>query len=133
MMTGDSGSWVIHERHGIQEVIGHVVAIDGLGQVYIMPLGDTFGDMKKRLGASSIHLTTSDELEAMLTTRNLSPSVQCSPVLRRRTEGLPETENVRNWLLNRETKASGALLDSFARYKTFPDDLAVIYQLIGNI
>jgi len=101
MKYGDSGSWVIREAHGAQEVIGHVVATDCLSQAYIMPLHDTFGDMERRLGADSIHLTTTNELEAMVATP--APS-------------LFGTENVNNWLLDRETIAQRAFLDSFARY-----------------
>ncbi|RYP29976.1 hypothetical protein DL767_006459 [Monosporascus sp. MG133] len=50
IVDGDSGSWVVSER--TLQVYGHVVATDAFGGGYIMPLDETFRDIKNRLSVT---------------------------------------------------------------------------------
>lgn len=51
---GDSGSWVVSLDNN--QLLGHVVASDILGDVYVIPLGATLSDIRSRVGALSIGL-----------------------------------------------------------------------------
>jgi hypothetical protein len=54
MQTGDSGSWVVDAES--LELYGHVVASNVFGQVYVVPIGDIFEDIRHRLSAQSVSL-----------------------------------------------------------------------------
>ena len=54
MSPGDSGAWVVHVANS--ELYGHVVATNALDQVYVVPVLDTFENMRACLGAVSVDL-----------------------------------------------------------------------------
>lgn len=54
MTQGDSGAWVVHVANS--ELYGHVVATNVFGQVYVIPVLDTFENMRACLGAVSVGL-----------------------------------------------------------------------------
>ncbi|KAH9884003.1 hypothetical protein F4778DRAFT_578486 [Xylariomycetidae sp. FL2044] len=58
---GDSGSWVIDER--TLEVYGHLIAVDALGDGYVVLLQDVITDMMQRLGAESIDFPQPEALQ----------------------------------------------------------------------
>ena len=56
---GDSGSWVILEDNN--DLIGHVVASDVLGDVYVIPIKDTLNNIRHHLKAVSVSLPSIPE------------------------------------------------------------------------
>ena len=54
MSPGDSGAWVVHVANS--ELYGHVVATNALDQAYVVPVLDTFENMRACLGAISVDL-----------------------------------------------------------------------------
>lgn len=66
LCDGDSGSWVVSPVS--MEVYGHVVATDMTGDAYVIPLHESFAEMKEvLLGVESVGLpTTADLLDAAL-------------------------------------------------------------------
>lgn len=60
ILDGDSDSWVV-DRSSLQ-VFGHVVASDVLGNVEVVPIRDTFDDVKQSLGVSEVSLPTADDI-----------------------------------------------------------------------
>jgi hypothetical protein len=65
LCDGDSGSWVVSPVS--MEVYGHVVATDMTGDAYVIPLHQSFAEMKELLGVESVDLpTTADLLDAAL-------------------------------------------------------------------
>lgn len=48
--AGDCGSWVVDQS--TCQVYGHVVASDGMGDTYVVPLNATLQDMERKLGAA---------------------------------------------------------------------------------
>lgn len=59
MCDGDFGAWVAH--YAYQEVYGHVVATDIFGDAYVIPLVDTFDDIKECMGATSVELPSPED------------------------------------------------------------------------
>jgi hypothetical protein len=59
---GDSGAWVVHRAS--PEVYGHVVATDLFGDAYVIPLLDSFGNIKECIGAASIGLPRAEDFTA---------------------------------------------------------------------
>lgn len=57
IIHGDSGAWVVNDSS--LEVHGHIVAGDAFGEVYVVPLWDTFDDIKREMNAMSVSLATS--------------------------------------------------------------------------
>ncbi|KAH6838496.1 hypothetical protein B0I37DRAFT_316697 [Chaetomium sp. MPI-CAGE-AT-0009] len=65
LQDGDSGSWVVNPVS--MEVYGHVVATDVTGDAYVVPLHQSFAEMKGLLGAEAVDLPrTADLLDAAL-------------------------------------------------------------------
>ncbi|KAK4149053.1 hypothetical protein C8A00DRAFT_38356 [Chaetomidium leptoderma] len=65
LCDGDSGSWVVSPVS--MEVYGHVVATDMTGDAYVIPLHQSFAEMKELLGVKSVDLPrTADLLDAAL-------------------------------------------------------------------
>lgn len=60
MSPGDSGAWVVHFANS--ELYGHVVATNALNQVYVVPVLDTFENMRACLGAVSVDLPNAEGL-----------------------------------------------------------------------
>lgn len=60
MSPGDSGAWVVHVANS--ELYGHVVATNALDQVYIVPVLDTFENMRACLGAIAVDLPNAEGL-----------------------------------------------------------------------
>jgi hypothetical protein len=60
---GDSGSWVVH--NGSPLVFGHVVATDVFGDAYVIPMVDTFDDIKRCMGAKTVELPTAKDFEVI--------------------------------------------------------------------
>lgn len=58
--AGDCGSWVIDSV--THEVYGHVVASDAFGDAYVIPLDNTFRDIKQQLAADQVCLPTEREV-----------------------------------------------------------------------
>ncbi|KAK8109445.1 hypothetical protein PG999_007582 [Apiospora kogelbergensis] len=52
LSRGDSGSWVMNSESGL--VHGHLVASDVLGRGYVVPILDTFEDIKSHLGVTRV-------------------------------------------------------------------------------
>jgi hypothetical protein len=57
---GDSGAWVVHIANS--ELYGHVVATNALDQVYVVPVLDTFENMRACLGAIAVNLPDAEGL-----------------------------------------------------------------------
>ena len=57
---GDSGSWVVDEESN--EVYGHLVASDALGEAYVVPFDQTLLDIKHCLGAESVCLPSRSDI-----------------------------------------------------------------------
>ncbi|KAL1969803.1 hypothetical protein VTN77DRAFT_7312 [Rasamsonia byssochlamydoides] len=57
---GDSGSWAVDET--TLEVYGHVVASDIFGDTYVLPLLQTFDDIREHLGAVAVNLPTNVDI-----------------------------------------------------------------------
>ncbi|KAK0620806.1 hypothetical protein B0T14DRAFT_497259 [Immersiella caudata] len=74
---GDSGSWVIDPE--TSEVLGHVVAKDGFGDSYVIPMTDTLNDIKSRLGCTYVGLPTSLDIFSASTALKDSDEVVSSP------------------------------------------------------
>ncbi|RYP73373.1 hypothetical protein DL771_003641 [Monosporascus sp. 5C6A] len=64
IVDGDSGSWVVNER--TLQVYGHVVATDAFGGGYIMPLDETFRDIKNRLSVASVELASMVDIASVM-------------------------------------------------------------------
>ena len=60
MSNGESGSWVAHIASS--EVYGQVVATDLFGDAYVIPLLDTFEDIKECLGVAIVGLPSDEDL-----------------------------------------------------------------------
>ncbi|RYP20431.1 hypothetical protein DL765_002807 [Monosporascus sp. GIB2] len=60
VVDGDSGSWIVDPESF--EVFGHIVASDILGDIYVVPICDSFKDIKERLHCSSVTLPTADDI-----------------------------------------------------------------------
>jgi len=58
--NGDSGSWVVSRDRN--RLLGHVVASDILGDIYVVPIAATLADIQFRLQAFSISLPLTDGL-----------------------------------------------------------------------
>ena len=58
--AGDCGSWVVDSV--THEVYGHVVASDAFGDAYVIPLDNTFRDIKQKLAADQVCLPTESEV-----------------------------------------------------------------------
>ena len=69
IVDGDSGSWVVDPIS--HEVFGHAVASDILGDVYVVPIRDTFDNIKQSLGVSEVTLPTEDDIRHAERQRNL--------------------------------------------------------------
>ncbi|KAK4691824.1 hypothetical protein P7C71_g5262, partial [Lecanoromycetidae sp. Uapishka_2] len=67
---GDCGSWVVDKE--TYEVYGHVVAVDALGEAYIVPLNATLRDMKRQLAAYSVSLPTKADVQQPYELRDAS-------------------------------------------------------------
>jgi hypothetical protein len=61
---GESGAWVV-ESHTLR-VYGHLIAADAFGDGYIVPLLDTFTNIREKTGAEAVSLATSLDVAAML-------------------------------------------------------------------
>jgi hypothetical protein len=61
---GDSGTWVVHSNS--PEVYGHVVATDLFGDAYVVPMLDTFDDIRKHLGADYVGLPKAGDFPVRL-------------------------------------------------------------------
>ena len=66
--AGDCGSWVVDSV--THEVYGHVVASDAFGDAYVIPLDNTFRDMKQHLAANEVCLPTESEVLEWIERRN---------------------------------------------------------------
>ncbi|RYP53649.1 hypothetical protein DL768_001429 [Monosporascus sp. mg162] len=64
IVDGDSGSWVVNER--TLQVYGHVVATDAFGGGYIVPLDETFRDVKNRLSVASVELPSMVDIASVM-------------------------------------------------------------------
>ncbi|ERF74301.1 hypothetical protein EPUS_01988 [Endocarpon pusillum Z07020] len=60
IIHGDSGAWVVNDSS--LEVYGHIVAGDTFGEVYVVPLWDTFDDIRREMNATSVSLATSVDI-----------------------------------------------------------------------
>ena len=60
MSPGDSGAWVVHIANS--DLYGHVVATNALDQIYVVPVLDTFENMRACLGAISVGLPNAEGL-----------------------------------------------------------------------
>lgn len=58
-MDGDSGSWVVDEV--TNELLGHVVASDILGDIYVVPACDTFDSIRRFLDLADISLPSPED------------------------------------------------------------------------
>ena len=58
--AGDCGSWVVDSV--THEVYGHVVASDAFGDAYVIPLDNTFRDIRQQLAADQVCLPTESEV-----------------------------------------------------------------------
>lgn len=86
---GDSGSWVVH--NGSPLVFGHVVATDVFGDAYVIPMVDTFDDIKRCIGAKAVELPTAKDFKVQET--NETPDIQ--PVIEKpagRTNRRPDAD-----------------------------------------
>lgn len=70
--AGDCGSWVVDSV--THEVYGHVVASDAFGDAYVIPLDNTFRDIKQQLAADQVCLPTESEVLEWIEPRK-NPSV----------------------------------------------------------
>ncbi len=61
---GDSGSWVVDGR--TNTLLGHVVASDILGDIYVIPILDTLGDIRGHLQASFVLMPSSKDAHSGL-------------------------------------------------------------------
>jgi hypothetical protein len=59
---GSSGSWVVDPFTG--DVYGHIVANDPFGDVYVVPLADTFNEIRKAYGAKEVRIASELDLES---------------------------------------------------------------------
>jgi hypothetical protein len=57
---GDSGAWVVHATK--PELYGHVVSTNAFEQAYVLPVVDTFENIRLCLGAESVVLPSTEEL-----------------------------------------------------------------------
>ncbi|KAK0660863.1 hypothetical protein QBC41DRAFT_368630 [Cercophora samala] len=62
LLPGDSGSWVVNET--THEVYGHVISVDALGEAHVIPLESTLSDIRARLGADEVALTSAAYLSS---------------------------------------------------------------------
>jgi hypothetical protein len=60
LYPGSSGAWVI--ATSTQTVIGHIIADDPFGDVYIVPIVDILADVKAVLDAKSVSLPTREDI-----------------------------------------------------------------------
>jgi hypothetical protein len=61
---GDSGAWVVHSHS--PEVYGHVVATDLFGDAYVVPILDTFHEIKDIMGAAHVSLPAAEDFRVEL-------------------------------------------------------------------
>ena len=66
--AGDCGSWVVDSV--THEVYGHVVASDAFGDAYVIPLDNTFRDIRQQLAADQVCLPTEREVLDWVQQRN---------------------------------------------------------------
>ncbi|KAL9130277.1 MAG: hypothetical protein Q9217_001488 [Psora testacea] len=76
---GICGSWVVNEAN--HEILGHVVASDFMGDAYVVPIHDTFLNIKQVQGAKSVSLPTDLDIERWVK--------YCTPWLNLSTKGIP--------------------------------------------
>lgn len=62
LKPGDCGAWVIDPNN--HQILGHVVATDDFGEVYIMPIARTFRDMKQYFQAKIVDLALDCDIRA---------------------------------------------------------------------
>ncbi|KAF6838626.1 hypothetical protein CPLU01_02427 [Colletotrichum plurivorum] len=60
LLPGDSGAWVVDAEKG--KLYGHVIAVDVLGEVYVLPIADTFRQIRGVFAADVVSLPTSSEV-----------------------------------------------------------------------
>ncbi|KAF2259286.1 hypothetical protein CC78DRAFT_586118 [Lojkania enalia] len=82
---GDSGAWVV--RNAAPELYGHVVATDALGDAYVIPVPNTFDNIRDCMGAASVQLPRSSDFAHFHT--NTSPTVAERP------QTMPEKKRLR--------------------------------------
>ncbi|RYP82364.1 hypothetical protein DL769_001689 [Monosporascus sp. CRB-8-3] len=78
IVDGDSGSWVVNERS--LQVYGHVVATDAFGGGYIMPLDETFRDIKNRLSVASVELASMVDIVSVMMLKSFGRSTVSPPL-----------------------------------------------------
>lgn len=66
--AGDCGSWVVDSV--THEVYGHVIASDAFGDAYVIPLDNTFRDIRQQLAADHVCLPTEREVLEWIQQRN---------------------------------------------------------------
>ena len=66
--AGDCGSWVVDSV--THEVYGHVIASDAFGDAYVIPLDNTFRDIRQQLAADQVCLPTEREVLKWIERRN---------------------------------------------------------------
>ena len=74
---GDCGSWVVDSV--THEVYGHVVASDSFGDAYVIPLDDSFRDIRQQLAADKVCLPTEREVVEWIQSRNTIQLIQNIP------------------------------------------------------
>ena len=74
--AGDCGSWVVDSV--THEVYGHVVASDSFGDAYVIPLDNTFSDIRQQLAADKVCLPTESEVLEWIQVHNNIQSFQNS-------------------------------------------------------
>lgn len=73
---GDSGSWIVDET--TLEVYGHLVASDGLGGAYIIPLRSSLEDMRTTFRADAVEFPSSIDVFSYSTATTRSTSERVS-------------------------------------------------------
>ncbi|KAH7141926.1 hypothetical protein EDB81DRAFT_884982 [Dactylonectria macrodidyma] len=56
LLAGDSGSWVVNEKTA--EVYGHIIAVDALGEVHVMPIQSILRNIQRHFGALEVGIST---------------------------------------------------------------------------
>ncbi|KAK1497159.1 hypothetical protein CCUS01_13198 [Colletotrichum cuscutae] len=61
--SGDSGAWVVGSSS--HDVFGHIVARDMFGDAYVVPLDQTFNDIRTSMDATSVQLASPQDFAAV--------------------------------------------------------------------
>jgi hypothetical protein len=112
LLPGESGAWVIDVF--TQEVYGHLVAADDLGEAYAIPFASTLDNIKSRFAGTAVTITTPADIDDPSSTKlNQDFDVDCSSIISENSTELETAQRPRRDLSSpRRAKRAAPPTDS---------------------